>query len=241
MNHEELCELGARLLRRDYDCAVVLTDCRSQWPGGHEIPDVIGWRTSGSQESAVLEIKTSISDYRADLKKPHRASVTRGCGNRRLYLMPETLARQVVVRHDFPSWWGMIAEREGELLEIRESKHFPRGERALREENRLLVLAYRKLQGEHNSVLSHRTSGEPRDRAQWLDMVRRVVREHWMEWEAPIFASDVLVQCGLGGERSRLKAMGVIRDAVQSGRLAGIDYGQRDGKTVLTWKGEDHD
>jgi hypothetical protein len=90
-------------------------------------------------------------------------------------------------------------------------------------------------------VLSHRTSGEPDNRGKWLDMVRRVVREHWLEWEAPIFASDVLTLCGLGGERSRLKAMAVIRDAIEKKVLRGIEYNSRDGKTILTWIGGEDD
>ena len=234
MTHEELVNLGAEILRRDYSCVAVLSECRSRWSAGHEVPDVIGWTKEG-QMCIIIEVKVSMADYRADLKKPHRSSPMFGCGDLRLYLMPEALAEMVLRLPDFPSWWGLIAERQGEPLELREPQEFSRSPRGLQEEVRLLVLAHTQRQAESNAERTGRRP-QPFDRRRWLDLIYQAVKNDCKMGGNGLFVSDAIRLAGDSGHISRMKAIDFIRSAVQDGKMPGVSYTERVGKAVLVYK-----
>lgn len=119
-NHKELCEIGAKFLKRSesgngHGChfAVIEPACYG------ENPDVFGIRhgTEGTYEfngvtyptgydvgTVVLEAKTSRSDFLADRKKPHRMQPETGIGKWRYFICPT----DVIKPTELPEKWGLI-------------------------------------------------------------------------------------------------------------------------------------
>ncbi len=119
-NHRELCEIGARFLKRPesgngHGChfTVIESSCYG------ENPDVFGVRhgTHGSYEhngviyptgfdvgTVLLEAKTSRSDFLVDRKKPHRVQPETGMGKWRYYICPTDLIKP----EELPEKWGLI-------------------------------------------------------------------------------------------------------------------------------------
>jgi hypothetical protein len=64
-----------------------------------ENPDAIGWISGG--HSYLIECKCSLSDFPADLSKPHR---THGAGTIRLFLC----GPGVIPWEKLPSGWGLL-------------------------------------------------------------------------------------------------------------------------------------
>jgi hypothetical protein len=62
LDHDKLCQRAVRWLHGTMRCEPVYSRNASCW----EIPDAIGWSGRGS---IVVECKTSVSDFRADLRK----------------------------------------------------------------------------------------------------------------------------------------------------------------------------
>lgn len=108
LTHRQLCDIAAKWLRRPFGgrghgCAVSVSECRIDGTGCGEIPDAIGFRFSRHRDGTVLvEAKTSRSDFLADQRKAHRASL--GLGNFRYYLTPEGM----VSLDELPPRWGLI-------------------------------------------------------------------------------------------------------------------------------------
>lgn len=106
--HRELCEVGARFLKRPssangHGChyAIVEPSCYG------ENPDVFGVRHgNGHWDSGtfLLEAKVSRSDFLADKKKPHRLNPETGVGKWRYYICPTGLIQP----HEVPEKWGLI-------------------------------------------------------------------------------------------------------------------------------------
>lgn len=94
--HDRLTELAARWLKRS-GFGVVATELRCS--GSREQPDAIGFRSSGS---AIIEVKVSRADFRADLAKPERHSG--GLGLYRFYLCPEGM----IEPEELPDRWGLL-------------------------------------------------------------------------------------------------------------------------------------
>lgn len=117
MTHAELCKLAVKWLQRPNSrngpgCAVALSECRTGWDG--EIPDAIGFRTSGSGiDTTLIEVKTSRSDFLADKAKPHR--LEGGVGDYRYYMAPEG----VLCHSDMPERWGLIEVNKRGHIKIR--------------------------------------------------------------------------------------------------------------------------
>lgn len=66
MTHNELCERAILWLRGTRRCEPVFSRCASC----SEIPDAIGWSSAyGWRGSTVVECKTSVGDFYADLRK----------------------------------------------------------------------------------------------------------------------------------------------------------------------------
>lgn len=115
MTHAELVALAARWLRGTRKCAVVATE-RKPW-AADEHPDAIGWRPHG--ESILVEAKTSVADYVADLRKPHRAGA--GMGRERWYLTPWGLLSGRVGQDGWPAGWGLLGVRNGRVYRVLEA------------------------------------------------------------------------------------------------------------------------
>ena len=113
MTHNELCLLATRFIKRNgYKFAI--SEMRS---ATDEIPDAIGFKCGSSM---LVECKVSVSDFKADAKKPYRIKQELGMGNYRYYLCPEGL-----IKPDYlPKGWGLIYEKKGRLKQIIGSSHF---------------------------------------------------------------------------------------------------------------------
>lgn len=96
-SHDELVRRAVRWLRRQHYCATVFAEMTT---ASSETPDVIGW---GKGYSRVVEVKTSRSDFRRDLRKPHMLDEQGGMGGQRWYLVPPDLLRA----DDIPVWCGL--------------------------------------------------------------------------------------------------------------------------------------
>lgn len=105
--HAELVALGARWLRKQ-GFSVVATELVTA--GCKEQPDVIGFR---SQCSAVLEIKSSRSDFLADRAKPHRSDGS-GMGLYRFFLTPPGVAQP----EDLPARWGLLHASGKQVVDV---------------------------------------------------------------------------------------------------------------------------
>lgn len=119
--HRELCELGAKFLKRSasnngHGCHFAIVE-----PSVYgENPDVFGVRhgiisppkTIGNMAyiggydvgTVVIEVKTSRSDFLRDKDKKHRSSESLGLGKWRYYLCPE----KVIKVEDLPEKWGLL-------------------------------------------------------------------------------------------------------------------------------------
>lgn len=129
-SHDELVEQGAKYLARDH--VVVLTELTF----GRECPDVIGWRANG--QCTVLECKTTIADYRADIHKPWRVDTSLGMGNERLFLTNPDL----ITGADWPEDWGVI-EVKNERFTIKKRSRLFYANRVA--ENQLMISSIRRL------------------------------------------------------------------------------------------------
>ncbi len=95
--HDQLCDIAVDYLKkRGYYVVAKEVNC-----GCGEIPDAIGFNYS---RSALIECKTSRSDFLADRKKLCRTGKRTGLGNYRFYLCEEGLIK----KEELPYGWGLI-------------------------------------------------------------------------------------------------------------------------------------
>jgi hypothetical protein len=109
VTHAALVDIAVAWLRRR--CGVVLRE----HGGGRELPDAIGWKGGFSW---VVEVKVSRADFRADQKKPSRASATVRPGYRCWYLTPPGLLTVA----DIPDGWDLL-EYDGARVRVRSDRH----------------------------------------------------------------------------------------------------------------------
>lgn len=108
MNHRDLCEIGARFLKRPesangHGCHFTLIEAACYG----ENPDVFGFRhgiRGHDVGTILLEAKTSRSDFLIDRKKPHRINPETGVGKWRYYICPTDLIKPT----ELPEKWGLI-------------------------------------------------------------------------------------------------------------------------------------
>lgn len=105
MNHRELCEVGARFLKRPesangHGCHFTVIEAACYG----ENPDVFGVRHGHGICTFLLEAKTSRSDFLADRSKPHRINPEKGMGKYRYYICPTGLIKP----EELPDKWGLI-------------------------------------------------------------------------------------------------------------------------------------
>jgi len=97
MTHNDLVKRAGKWLRNSLHCGVVLEELKNQ--GSWEIPDAVGWC---GQQCILIECKTSLSDFRADLKKASRNGAPT-VGAWRFYLaLPD-----IVPAEELPDGWGL--------------------------------------------------------------------------------------------------------------------------------------
>lgn len=92
MKHEDLCKRAAAWLRGSERCDPVLYGIAST----AEIPDAIGWCSSGS---IVVECKVSREDFMRDKAKNHAAN---RMGDKRYFMVPAGLVSLECVEKHFP-------------------------------------------------------------------------------------------------------------------------------------------
>lgn len=97
MTHDDLVTIAKKWLIKARQCSVVLTETQAQ---SGEVPDAIGWR---GQVSILIECKTSLADFRRDLKKWYRNSGP-GIGQRRYFMAP----KGVIPLDEVPPNWGLL-------------------------------------------------------------------------------------------------------------------------------------
>src|SRR4051812_38947666 len=97
MTHTELVDRAVRWLKTTKRCGVVF---REHFMYG-EIPDALGFRTHWS---VCVECKTSVSDFRADLKKPSRHAYDMRPALRCYYLCEPDL----ITVDMLPEGWGLL-------------------------------------------------------------------------------------------------------------------------------------
>lgn len=107
LTHDELVIRACRWLKKPVSkvdpyrykpgCGVVVPELVSACS---EQPDAIGWT---AQASYVIECKTTISDFYADRRKPHRKNGG-GVGTYRLYMCPP----KVIKVDQLPDGWGLL-------------------------------------------------------------------------------------------------------------------------------------
>jgi len=98
MTHSELVDRAGIWLKNTFNCRVVLKELVAYTRYG-ETPDVIGWI---GNRSILVECKTSVADYRKDLKKVFRYGA-RGLGNYRFYLTGPDLLKS----EELLEGWGL--------------------------------------------------------------------------------------------------------------------------------------
>lgn len=116
--HAELCQKAVNWLKRGhtaggYGCPNAFSEIPAGSNGG-EIPDAIGIKTAEGIETIVVEVKVSVSDFKADGKKPHRKNPVMGMGNYRYFLCPKGL----IDISELPDKWGLIEVGDRGVLTV---------------------------------------------------------------------------------------------------------------------------
>lgn len=111
-DHNSLCQIASRWLkkslsnRQGMSCQISFVEPKISFLGG-ESPDAIGFRIAEERHMGgctIIECKTSMSDFLADMKKPHRLNPEIGMGRFRYYMCPEGL----IPEERLPAGWGLL-------------------------------------------------------------------------------------------------------------------------------------
>lgn len=112
MTHRALVQKAIAWLKSAKQCNPVFAERGGQMLS--EMPDAIGF---GPHVTVVVECKRTISDLRADSKKPHRTDGT-AMGDERYYLMPYGLYEQCK-DHDFGGWGVLTCDEYHHPQQVR--------------------------------------------------------------------------------------------------------------------------
>lgn len=135
MTHAELVIRAGKWLKR-MGCSTVIVD---KYADGIEEPDAIGWKANGF--SILVEVKTSVADFRRDANKPFRVYPAFGMGSHRYFMTVPGLLR----RDAIPPMWGFL-EVVGRTVRVAvPPKHFV--EKATYRELTLLLAYTRRREG----------------------------------------------------------------------------------------------
>jgi hypothetical protein len=135
MTHDDLVTIAKKWLIKARQCVVVLTETQAQ---SGETPDAIGWR---GQVSILIECKTSLADFRRDLKKWYRNSGP-GIGQRRYFMAP----KGVIPVDEIPPNWGLLEVEGNKVTTKKKIDLLYLDERVSSAEVPMLVAALRRSQ-----------------------------------------------------------------------------------------------
>jgi len=135
MTHDALVRVAKKWLIKARACSIVLTETQAQ---SGEIPDAIGWR---GQVSTLIECKTSVADFRRDLKKWYRNSGP-GIGQQRYFMAPEG----VIPVDELPVGWGLLEVEGSTVKTVKKIDLLYLDERIASAEVPMLVAALRRTQ-----------------------------------------------------------------------------------------------
>lgn len=107
--HDDLVKIGAKWANKFLKFPIVVTEMKCI--GSREQPDILAFN---SHSSLMIECKTSLSDFRADFKKPERIGKLNAIGNYRLYLAPKGILNESLI----PAGWGLIEVNEKGKVKI---------------------------------------------------------------------------------------------------------------------------
>jgi hypothetical protein len=94
-------------------CSVIITELHTQCI---EIPDALGFCRG---KTVLIEAKTSMSDFYADMKKPFRENLYLGVGDLRYYICESGL----IPENKLPEKWGLLyVNSVGKVALIREAE-----------------------------------------------------------------------------------------------------------------------
>lgn len=98
--HDELCKIAVKMLKNTFGCDWAVTELVTQC---QETPDAFGARECG-EDTYLVEVKVSRSDFLADKKKAFRRKPKEGIGRFRYFMAPAGL----ISPHELPVRWGLI-------------------------------------------------------------------------------------------------------------------------------------
>jgi hypothetical protein len=131
--HSEMCTRAVAWLKSTMRCGVVL----SELAVGVEVPDAIGWKSSGS---FLVECKVTRKDFLSDRDKRFRRYPEEGLGQFRYFMVPDG----IVSPEEVPDRWGLLYLRNGRVCLIKKPEAFKRYARQA--EILLLAAALRRTQ-----------------------------------------------------------------------------------------------
>lgn len=119
--HPQLIDYATVYACQNFECGPrLLREPKRRFGLKGEQPDLLCWRNAS--ESFVVEVKASLSDFKADAKKAFRADPSKGVGVYRYYLVPKLM----IEPHELPEGWGLLYQDGEATMEIRESERFHR-------------------------------------------------------------------------------------------------------------------
>lgn len=119
MDHDLLVRRAERWLLNNKGCVFVLTDHLPRLHG--EMPDALGFK-SLAQQTVLVEVKMSRSDFLADAKKTWRAAPYLGMGSFRYFLCPP----EVIQPSDLPEGWRLLWCYQNHIRRIHDPEPFNR-------------------------------------------------------------------------------------------------------------------
>lgn len=170
ITHKELIEKGVNyLIQKSY--YVVITELSTLNLSG-EIPDIIGF---DFEKSIVIECKVSLQDWKRDREKKFRKNPALGLGNYRYYLIPDTLLYKTKMMNEEKKKsllgnWGLLSYitlnpwnkkeelKQGRIINIHTSPYFSRNPYMFLNERRILISAFRRIQGKGIKIKGLNTS-----------------------------------------------------------------------------------
>lgn len=115
MTHQELVDLTAKRIQRLFGCGMILKEATSSRL--YMVADVFAVKKGGI--TFQFEIKTSLSDFLKDKKKPHRINPSSDVGVYRYYVAPEGVIKPE--HNDIlnnPAQWGIIEVSKGGRFKV---------------------------------------------------------------------------------------------------------------------------
>jgi len=138
ISHKMLARKAAGWLKQHERCTIVAIELKTN--AGEE-PDALGFSSAGGF-SALVECKTSRSDFHADKKKYYRRYPESGMGSKRFFMAPKGLLKKEEVGQ-----WGLVeVSGRGKMMYARMVKDSDAFDPDKRKEISFLVSIVRRLE-----------------------------------------------------------------------------------------------